>query len=75
MSTRARNEHEMSTQSWYGIPIVGFQTLEPYTVYKLECLVTLTLYKKGKNKTEKIILHVFLEKIIKKKFVIKNKFG
>ena len=53
MSTRARNEHEMSTQSWYGIPIVGFQTLEPYTVYKLECLVTLILYKKGKNKTEK----------------------
>ena len=52
-STKARNEHEMSTQLWYENPIVGFQTLEPYTLYKLECLVTLILYKKGKNKTQK----------------------
>ena len=43
----------MSTQSWYGIPIVEFQTLEPYTAYKLECVVTLILYRKGKNKTQK----------------------
>ena len=53
MSTRARNEHEMSTQLWYENPIVGFQTLEPYTLYKLECLVTFILHKKGENKTEK----------------------
>ena len=52
MSTRAQ-EHEKSTSSWYGFPIVQFQTLEPFTVYKLECLVTFTLLKKGKNKTEK----------------------
>ena len=52
MSTKAQ-EHEKNTSSWYESPIVQFQTLEPFVVYKLECLVTFTLLKKGKNKTEK----------------------
>ena len=52
MSTKAQ-EHEKNTSSWYESPIVQFQTLEPFVLYKLECLVTFTLLKKGKNKTEK----------------------
>ena len=59
MSTKAQ-EHEKNTSSWYESPIVQFQTLEPFVVYKLECLVTFTLLKKGKNKTEKnYIAHIF----------------
>ena len=43
----------MATQSWYGIPIVEFQALENYKAYRLECVVTLLLYRKGKNETQK----------------------
>ena len=44
---------EMATQSWYGIPIVEFQTLEDFKAYRLECVVTLLLYRKGKNEIQK----------------------
>ena len=58
----------MATQPWYGIPIVEFQALKNYKAYRLECVVTLLLYRKGKNETQKIILHALLTKMIENKF-------
>ena len=64
---------EMATQSWYGIPIVEFQTLEDFKAYRLECVVTLLLYRKGKNETQKNYFARIINENDKKKIWLTEK--
>ena len=63
----------MASQPWHEIPIVEFQTLENYKTYKLERVVTILLYRKGKNETQKNYFAHIRNKNDKKKLVDQKK--